>query len=97
MNQGMRPPRTRAAARATKVAASALGVLVAAASACSDGYPTGPDADELVIHGMLIVGAPVQEVLVERARAIDEGFLRAPTGVEDATVTVERPGGGHGP
>lgn len=71
----------------------AVAIGLAMASGCTDAYPTSVDPGLLVVSGLLVVGAPEQTILIERTRSIDEGFLRATTGVPDAGVAVTAPDG----
>lgn len=51
-------------------------------------YPTGVEDRHLVIHGVLVVGAEEQEILVEHTRLIREGFYRGLTPASGSKVTL---------
>lgn len=51
-------------------------------------YPTDPEENYLVVHGMLQEGTAQQEITVEHTRGIGEGYFRGLTPASGAEVVV---------
>jgi hypothetical protein len=56
-------------------------------------YPLEPAPPQLVIHGVLVAGDPVQEVVVEYTRSLADGYYRGITPASGSRVSVESEGG----
>jgi hypothetical protein len=74
----------------------ALVLALMTQSACErhgSAYPLEPAPLQLVIHGILVAGDPVQEVIVEYTRSLADGYYRGITPASGSRVSVESESG----